>query len=144
MAKCQVCNSRNAKGNPPLCDRCFVENLRESAEDGILGQFLAHPTVQGAFDRVAEKASTSLDRGLAAAMGWVVGKTQNKQQKATTKQNTSTSREVLGFSPTEPLDKAKIKSRKKALAAIFHADKGGNDAAMQRVNLAADELLKTL
>lgn len=52
---------------------------------------------------------------------------------------------VLGFAPEARLTKDMIRERKRALAAVFHPDKpGGSVQAMQRVNAAADKLLKSL
>lgn len=53
-------------------------------------------------------------------------------------------RTVLGFSETEPLTKKKVRERRRALAHILHPDKGGDQAAMQRINSAAESLLATL
>ena len=53
-------------------------------------------------------------------------------------------RVVLGIPPSQPLTAAVIKQRRKALAAIYHPDRGGSDAAMQRINQAADALLAQL
>jgi hypothetical protein len=54
-------------------------------------------------------------------------------------------RVVLGFEPGETLTAARVKERKRQLAALFHPDKaGGSISAMKRVNEAADALLKSL
>ena len=53
-------------------------------------------------------------------------------------------REVLGFSPAEKLTVEIVKKRQRDLVKIFHPDRGGNTAAMQRYNAAASELLKQL
>jgi hypothetical protein len=54
-------------------------------------------------------------------------------------------RVVLGFEPGEQLTEARVKARKRELAALFHPDKqGGSMSAMKRVNEAADTLLKSL
>lgn len=52
-------------------------------------------------------------------------------------------RRILGFEEKELLTPERIKERKRALAAVYHPDKpGGSTAQMQRVNAAADLLLK--
>lgn len=54
-------------------------------------------------------------------------------------------RQVLGFGPAEKLSRKVIKDRQRALARIFHPDTGsGSVEAMQRLNAAADALLKTV
>lgn len=50
----------------------------------------------------------------------------------------------MGFSPGQPLTRAIVKKRRNELAGLFHPDRGGSDAAMQRVNAAADQLLAQL
>lgn len=55
-------------------------------------------------------------------------------------------REVLGFEPSTPLTAELVRQRRKELAKIFHPDTGqaGSEAAMKRVNAAAEELLANL
>ena len=53
-------------------------------------------------------------------------------------------RAVLHFGPDERLTKEMVTQRRRALAALCHPDKGGSLAAMQKVNQAADELLRGL
>jgi len=50
----------------------------------------------------------------------------------------------MGFRPDEALTKTSIKARQRALADLFHPDKGGSVESMQRVNEAAQKLLKDL
>ena len=51
---------------------------------------------------------------------------------------------VLGIPLGVKITKEMIRARKRQLAAIFHPDAGGALEAMQRVNTAADKLLKSL
>lgn len=52
---------------------------------------------------------------------------------------------TLGFDETEKLTKELVKDRKRALARVFHPDTGkGSVAHMQRINQAADLLLKEI
>jgi hypothetical protein len=51
-------------------------------------------------------------------------------------------RTVLGFRDDDPLTKKVVKERQRALAELFHPDKGGSVAAMQRINEAVQELLR--
>jgi len=53
-------------------------------------------------------------------------------------------RQLLHFGPGEPLDRAKIKSRQRALAAMVHPDRGGDNRAMAQLNEAATILLNSL
>ncbi len=54
-------------------------------------------------------------------------------------------RQVLCFPPDLPLSRDQIKERRKQLAALVHPDKPlGSEAAMKRINLAADALLAKL
>lgn len=54
-------------------------------------------------------------------------------------------RRVLGFEPADKLTKEIVHKRKQALARVFHPDMpGGSEAAMKRVNQAADTLLAKL
>jgi hypothetical protein len=50
-------------------------------------------------------------------------------------------RVVLGFPPGKPLTRDEIKQRRRKLASILHADQGGSDESMKRLNRAVDELL---
>jgi hypothetical protein len=53
-------------------------------------------------------------------------------------------RVVLGIEKGAAVTKELIKARYRALAAIYHPDKGGNTEMMQRLTSARDALLKTL
>jgi hypothetical protein len=50
-------------------------------------------------------------------------------------------RQVLGFTPREPLTEEVIKARRRDLALRHHPDRGGSVDAMSKVNDAADTLL---
>jgi hypothetical protein len=51
---------------------------------------------------------------------------------------------VLGFPPGVQLTKDMVKKRKRALAALYHPDQGGSTESMQRLNAAAEALLREL
>ena len=53
-------------------------------------------------------------------------------------------RAVLGFEPDASLTVADVKRRQRDLAAILHPDAGGANAAMSRVNRAAEALISQL
>jgi len=53
-------------------------------------------------------------------------------------------RDVLGFGKDVKLTREIIKKRQRDLARMWHSDTGGSDKAMQRLNAATDELLKTV
>ena len=54
-------------------------------------------------------------------------------------------RQILCFPPDIPLSRDQVKERRKQLAALVHPDKPlGSEAAMKRINLAADALLAKL
>lgn len=53
-------------------------------------------------------------------------------------------RDILGFGPEVKLTRAMVKERQRALAKLWHSDKGGSDKAMKRLNGAVQELLKGL
>jgi hypothetical protein len=53
-------------------------------------------------------------------------------------------RDVLGFAPGAKLTREIVKSRQRELAKIFHPDRQGSTAAMQRLNSATKKLLETL
>lgn len=51
---------------------------------------------------------------------------------------------VMGFPPGTALTRPMVKKRQRDLAALYHPDKGGSTEAMQRLNLAAEALLREL
>lgn len=54
-------------------------------------------------------------------------------------------RELLGFEPTETITLETLKTRKQALARVFHPDRpGGSLAQMKRINDAADTLERAI
>jgi hypothetical protein len=120
------------------------EDLEEDTDGGlfdhgeVLDTLLATPQAQKLF----EKAGGVLDAlgGLIdkAAKG-ELGKGKPKPEKVPI-----SARAVLHFSPKEALTEEKIRARRKALAKLAHPDAGGSDLEMQRVNKAAEILLKGL
>lgn len=53
-------------------------------------------------------------------------------------------RVIFGLAPGAKLTKEMVKKRYRELAAIYHPDHGGNTEAMQRINVARDDLLASL
>jgi hypothetical protein len=53
-------------------------------------------------------------------------------------------RDVLGFREGEPVDSAKVGKAYRDLAAIRHPDRGGDQNAMARLNLARDAALREI
>lgn len=56
-------------------------------------------------------------------------------------------RDILGFSPNEPLTREQVQRRRRELARRYHPDRGGGaqaNARMVAINEAADTLLQTL
>ena len=49
----------------------------------------------------------------------------------------------MGFGADTPLTVKLVKERRRKLAELYHPDHGGSDAAMRRINAAADALLAT-
>ncbi len=70
---------------------------------------------------------------------------EKPQEAQKPRESVDEARVTLGLDPEERLTEARIKARRRALAAIYHPDQeGGSTSAMKRVNEAADILLKSL
>jgi hypothetical protein len=52
--------------------------------------------------------------------------------------------DVLGFGPSVKLTRALVKERQRELAKLFHPDRQGSTKALQRINGAAQALLRDL
>lgn len=151
---------KEAFGNPPLCEKHGNEIAEE--EDDLLGDamnhLLEHPDVQ----QVVRRAGGFIDQlGEFVSSGFRFpsrnGSTPHPPPQNGHGHNGHTpprpppradvkilqARIVLGFEKDEPLDRAKVKARQRALSQALHPDKqGGSTKAMARVNQAADVLLK--
>lgn len=134
---------RRGEGDPPLCSTHEAQ--------GLLGQILANDQIKAALNRLTgslEQAATNrasalfarLD-GFLASLGAPKAAPDAPPPKAEPEEDP---RVVLGFAADARLTPAMVKERKRELAKLFHPDKHGSAAAMQRVNAAADLLLKNL
>jgi len=145
--KCSICQTRGATGNPAICGICYEEQLFVEAEDSTVNQLLDHPAVQGLMDKGFQVFNKGVDRIIGRVDGYAklaMQMVQNQQtQQAQAPQPVQQSpREVLHFGPDEALTIEKIKTRKRDLASLCHPDKNGSVEAMQKINEAADLLLK--
>lgn len=149
--------SRNGFGNPPLC-RAHAIQLNLNGREVEIDEGSSIFSFIEMADRALSKNKSSLVKEMGAIFGqYLSNQAAGRAARAQVPFEASpppppppprpqpvekeNPRDVLGFSPDEPLDPNKIKQRKRALAALFHPDKGGSQKAMQRVNDAADALL---
>jgi hypothetical protein len=139
-------------GDPPLCAKHEAE-LEE--EEGMGGQFveaidevLEHPRVK----RVVDKAYGILDQ-----LGGFIDQVKRGEvprpsaagapppSRTPVTDAVLRARETLHFDPVEPLTKEKIRDRYRTLAKLVHPDHGGgSNAAMARINAAAQLLNKSV
>jgi hypothetical protein len=147
-------------GVPPLCDRHAEEVEEDDDEEkysDLVEKVLENPQVQTLLD----KASAVVDRlGLVVEQ---VAKQRAEQLFERVKQGAQAraqratqppprkdidlakvARSILHFSPTESLTAEKIKDRRRELAKMCHPDKGGSTDQMQKINRAADILIKSV
>ena len=158
---------KTGTGNPPLCAH-HQEELEAEVEDGdeytaedLFGDVLEHPGFRSIFDRIAgsiDKVARGIDSMQDPRMWQNVGKAYQAKQEARSQGNESQGRSrrpppppetpdprsVLGFPPSVKITAEMVKDRRKELAKLFHPDKGGSHEAMQRVNAAAEKLLRDL
>ena len=114
----------------------------------LLDKVLENPAVKSLFDQAFEKATETFNDRL-DLMGqkmerYLIMLAASQQGKAAAQQKKDDPKVILGFGPDEALTKDKIKTRQRFLAGEYHPDKGGSTEARQRVNDAAEELLKTV
>ena len=116
----------------------------------VVNAILDHPTIAGFFDFAKEKLG-----GLGEAIQGGIKRQQAaasapRPQRPTPKRPgppppKEDPRQVLGFGPQVKLTVEIVKERRKQLAKVFHPDlMGGDNTAMQRVNSAAEVLLRDL
>jgi len=141
--------------------------MRDEAQgNNLLEGLLSHPVLQNVVDRVVDRVQDSIDRGVdriagkmdqyaAFATMYAQRMSQQQQQQSSASgqsppppppkpEEKEDPRMVLCFGPDEQLTEEKIKARRRELAKIVHTDKGGDTEAMQRINVAADALLKEI
>lgn len=166
LPSCTYCDEPGL-GNPPLCRRHFRAVHDPDPEDEedvdiideIVERIVAHPDVRrwvgGMRGRIDDFVARNMDRermyrgpfsGYQAEWPPRVGgsKEAPPQRPGPPRQATEDPRVVLGFPPGSSPARAEIKARQRALASVLHPDKGGSDAAMQRINAAAEALLSQL
>jgi len=146
--------TRVGKGDPPLCERCWQEELYEEEEEieenggeDLLSRILSHPSIQGLFNRGVDMVSGKFDQlshKLDTYAAMYAASQTAKAQQSQPRTPEEDPRIVLGFKPDEPLTEEIVKKRQRELSKIFHSDRGGSDQTMARVNAAVDELLKKL
>lgn len=153
-------------GNPPLCREHYelVADASEPTEatetvdfwDELLDRVLDHPYVQS---KVAEVLQILKDparnsphyQGPGQAYAAEAPPRPRARYQAATPPpppNRSLSagqaREILHFSPTEPLTCEKVRKRQRQLARLAHPDVGGSADAMRRINDASTCLISQL
>lgn len=120
--------------------------------EGFVDKLLQNPAVRNLVDQALESATDSFNKRL-EQMGQKMERyltafvaAQAQQQAAASRPQPAKidPRIILGFGPNDVLTKDIIKARQRFLAAEYHPDKGGSTEAMQRVNDAAEELLKSV
>jgi hypothetical protein len=151
--------SRNGFGNPPLCrphaiqvnlDGKRVEFPEESPLFGLLD--MADRMFASSQNEAVQQVRNIFGEFLAGAANQSNAQHQIPHEAPPEPRTPppppptlDDPRVVLGFEPGERLSAARVKSRQRDLALLFHPDKeGGSVAAMKRVNEAATDLLKSL
>lgn len=139
------------KGIPPLCPKHFKQKAQEATGASwatLLDVVMQQPKTKVIFEKVdgvLEKANGLLAKVAVGDFSDLqdlltkAGKQRVVYQPEVKEENP---RVVLGFKVTDKLTASMIKDRRRELAKILHPDKGGSDEAMQRMNVAADKLLK--
>lgn len=129
-------------------------NHQEGSEgfefNGLLNAVLNHPQVDELFAAMSRGAQAFVRRKVSEFGGYESEWPPRPRNAApppsqpAPPSSSEDARTVLGFPPNAPLTRALIKQRQRALASMFHPDAGGSHEAMQRVNVAAEELLAQL
>jgi hypothetical protein len=119
-------------------------NEFEESVDVVIEGVLDHPQVR----KLADRAVGLLDQ-LGSLIeqvkrGELPRRPQATSGPAPARDPVALARQIFHFAPTEALTEDKIRERKHALARLVHPDAGGSLAEMQRINLAADVLMKTV
>jgi len=125
----------------------------------VVNRLMDHPRTQGVLDQATsffDDFGILLDRAARRAVQTQPGISQARYQRVVDELQAARARvekappkkedprQVMGFGAGETLTKTAIKARQRSLAQIFHPDRGGSTEAMQRLNVAAAELLKGL
>ncbi len=147
--------AQRAPRRPPPRPRDVFEDFLDDADpiDAVVDQLFDNPQVQGGFQWLQEqldKFGFAVDRVARPRIG-PSGPQQPPPRRPAAPppppprvDPLAEARGVLHFGPTEKLTREIVKRRRKDLAAMCHPDKGGSVESMQRVNAAADALLKAL
>ena len=156
--------SRNGVGKPPYCRHHAIKTIAESGNGRARGLFdLFGDDLIEAADRFISQSNNEIVRNLRTRAGDILagvaggtGASPNAYAPPHRDQTAAPPppppepdkkedpREVLGFGPDVQLTKELVKARRREFAKILHSDRGGYDPAMQRINAAADELLRVV
>ena len=141
-------------GDPPLCRRCYtgVQDDGPSYFNDLLHEVLNHPRVDELFDAMTRGAQDFVKRKVNEFGGRPSecpprppdAPPPPPPSAAPPPSPSADARTVLGFDPGCDLTVSMVKQRQRALASMFHPDAGGCTESMQRVNVAAEELLAEL
>ena len=151
MARCKTPGcARKGTGSSGLCPICFEDSLYEDEvdeEEGLLNRLLASPIAQSLWQRGIDAVGSKFDEVTGRldkfAIAFIASQQARQQQAAEAPKEDP--RVIMGFAEDEQHDKKMIKDRRKELLQVYHPDKGiRSDKMAQRINQAADELLKTL
>lgn len=143
-------------GDPPLCmeHSGLFEMLGDGAPESIgelAGRVLDMPVVQDMFDRFAGRVESFFQRD--AKYHYLDQHIPPPQPRQARTQRPASApaapkrenpRVVLGFGSQVKLTTDMVKQRRRELATLWHPDRGGSTEALQKVNEAADALLKQL
>lgn len=146
-------------GVPPFCRRHFehiLDDFDQAAETRDIGSLLVglldHSSIRGVLDKVGQyidRAARNPPPVAAPGEGYYTEHPRRPPEDRpppgpAAPPTAEDPRSVLGFPHGQPLSRSIIKARRNQLAELFHPDRGGSDAAMQRVNAAVDQLLSQL
>lgn len=138
-------------GTPVLCDAHRLALETVGAQDPIEAMLSnASAAMMSEFDKLLQRGREAVRRSIPGAPQRTHRSQRERGKRAAAPPQPpeppkrENPRTVLGFRDDEPLTKRAVKERQRALAELFHPDRGGSVAAMQRVNEAAQELIKEI
>jgi len=140
--------SRNGFGNPPLCRAHAIQVRLHGEQEEILEENPLYAFINIA-DRALSRSNSNFAKQAGTLFGEFLAASANKasaQRQYITPQYIpppapNDPLEILGFPAGSTPTKTQIKARQRELAQLFHPDKGGSLAAMQKVNDAVNALL---
>lgn len=159
--RCEYPNCRRAGyGVPPLCDT-HAEEIEEDDDEekysDLVEKVLENPQVQTLLDKAAgvvERLGAVVEQVAKERAEQIIDRVKQTAQARAQRPATppprkdidlvKAARSILHFSPTESLTAEKIKDRRRELAKMCHPDKGGSTDQMQKINRAADILIKSV